>query len=404
MAKANPRADQYARGRTHSEPAAEPIPASGAWVPGDPVASRKFANVGQLALELGGQLPEVTVAYETWGVLNEAGTNAVLVEHALTGDAHVHGGVEPGQKTPGWWHELIGPGKPLDTDHYFIVASNVLGGCQGTTGPSSLAPDGRAWGGRFPRITVADQVEVERRLAALLDVNRWAAVIGGSMGGMRALEWVVAHPNRVGSALLLATSAYATADQIATQSTQITAITSDPNWRGGNYHDAAPGFGPHIGMGVARRIAHATYRSAAEFNLRFGREHQLGENPFEDGRFSIESYLDHHADKLARRFDAGSYVALTDTMTTFDVGRGRGGVAAALAGVRVPVLVAGVDSDRLYPLELQAELASSIPTAESLEVVESAFGHDAFLIEIDAIAPLVTRALALSAEPASTRV
>jgi homoserine O-acetyltransferase len=403
MMKPNPRADQYARGRSPSESVTEAMPVTGSWQPNDPVASRKFIDAGQLALELGGQLPEVTVAFETWGTLDEAGTNAVLVEHALTGDAHVHGGVGPGQKTPGWWHELIGPGKPLDTDRYFIVASNVLGGCQGTTGPASLAPDGRAWGSRFPRITVADQVEVERRLAALLGVKRWAAVIGGSMGGMRALEWVVAHPGKVDSALLLATSAYATADQIATQSTQITAITSDPNWRGGNYHDAAPGCGPHVGLGLARRIAQATYRSANEFNLRFGREHQLGENPLEDGRFSVESYLDHHAEKLARRFDAGSYVALTDAMTTFDVGRNRGGVRAALNNVTVPVVVAGIDSDRLYPLDLQFELAETIATAKPATVIESAFGHDAFLIEIDAIAPLISETLSQARLRASTR-
>jgi homoserine O-acetyltransferase len=214
------------------------------------------------------------------------------------------------------------------------------------------------------------------------------------MGGMRALEWLVRHPDKVSSGLLLATSAYATADQIATQSTQVTAITADPNWRGGNYHDAAPGCGPHVGMGVARRIAHATYRSNVEFNVRFGREPQLGEDPYADGRFAIESYLDHHADKLARRFDAGTYVALTDAMTTFDVGRGRGGFRTALGGIAQPVVVAGIDTDRLYPLELQRELVEAIPNAQELNLVESNFGHDAFLIEIDAIAPLITKTLA----------
>jgi len=393
VAHAHPRADQYARGRNANEVVSAPVPVTGAWQPGDPVAERKFVEVGQLALELGGQLPEVTVAYQTWGALNAQGDNAILIEHALTGDAHVHGEVAPGQKTRGWWHELVGAGKPFDTDQYFIVASNVLGGCQGTTGPSSVAPDGRAWGGRFSRITVADQVEVERRLATLLGVTKWRSVIGGSMGGMRALEWLVRHPEKVSSALLIATSAYSSADQVATQSTQITAITADPNWRGGNYHDAAPGCGPHIGMGVARRIAHATYRSNVEFNVRFGREHQLGEDPYADGRFAIESYLDHHADKLAHRFDAGTYVALTDAMTTFDVGRGRGGFRAALGAITQPVVVAGIDTDRLYPLELQRELVEAIPTAQELHVVESNYGHDAFLIEIDAIAPLITKTL-----------
>lgn len=393
MAHAHPRADQYARGRNVSELVSAPVPVTGAWQAGDPAAWRKFIEVGQLPLELGGDLPEVTVAYETWGELDESKTNAVLVEHALTGDAHVHGAPAPGQPTPGWWHELIGPGRPLDTDRYFIVASNVLGGCQGTTGPSSVAPDGRAWGSRFPRISVADQVEVERRLGALLGITSWKAIIGGSMGGMRALEWLVRHPDKVDSALLLATSAYATADQIATQSIQITAITSDPNWRGGDYYDAAPGCGPHVGMGIARRVAHATYRSEIEFDVRFGREYQLGEDPLADGRFAVESYLDHHADKLARRFDAGTYVALTDAMTTFDVGRGRGGVAKALSAIDAPVIVAGVDTDRLYPVRLQEQLAECIPSSQGMRLIRSDYGHDSFLIEIEAVGALVRETL-----------
>ncbi len=176
------------------------------WRPGDPEGSRRFARLGALPLERGGALPEVTVAYETWGTLSPAADNAVLVEHALTGDSHVVGDSGPGHPSPGWWPGLIGPGAPLDTDRFFVVASNVLGGCQGTTGPSSTAPDGRPWGSRFPFVTIRDQVAVEAALADVLGVRRWHTVLGGSMGGMRVLEWAAGHPGRVERALVLAST------------------------------------------------------------------------------------------------------------------------------------------------------------------------------------------------------
>jgi homoserine O-acetyltransferase len=204
----------------------------------------------------------------------------------------------------------------------------------------------------------------------------------------------------VRSALVVAVGAAATADQIGTQTAQIQAITADPKWRGGDYHDAMAGDGPHIGMGVARRVAHLTYRTESELDVRFGRDAQTGENPLENGRFAVQSYLDHHADKLARRFDAGTYVALTDAMTTHDVGRGRGGVVSALASITVPVVIGGVDSDRLYPLRLQQELAEHIPDADGLHVISSPYGHDGFLLEHEAVAALVRRTLTLAAQPA----
>lgn len=370
-------------------------PASGAWQDGDPAGHRAFVDVGALDLELGGRLPGVTVAYETWGTLDADRANAVLVLHALTGDSHVVGTTGPGHPTPGWWDGLIGPGAPLDTRRCFVVAPNVLGGCQGTTGPSSQGLDGRRYGGAFPRITVADQVEVERRLADRLGIGRWAAVVGGSMGGMRALEWAVAHPGRVGAGLVVAVGAAATGEQIGTQSTQLLAITSDPAWAGGDYHDAGPGGGPWRGMGVARRIAHLTYRSEVEFGLRFGAEPQPGEDPLAGGRYAVQSYLDHQADKLHRRFDAGTYVALTDSMNTWDVGRGRGGVDAALSSVTVPLVVAGVSTDRLYPLHLQERIAGVPGAAGGLRVITSPYGHDGFLIERDQVFDLAAEALAL---------
>jgi homoserine O-acetyltransferase len=342
-------------------------------------------------LELGGRLTEVTVAYETWGTLNDARDNAVLVLHALTGDSHLAGPAGPGHPTPGWWDSLVGPGRPLDTAGFFIVAPNVLGGCQGTTGPSSAAPDGRPWGSRFPRITIRDQVAAEAGLADALGIRRWAAVIGGSMGGMRALEWAVTYPDRVGSLLVLAVGAAATADQIGLQTAQIEAIRADPAFLGGDYYDHPAGRGPHIGLGLARRIAHLSYRSENEMGQRFGREPQTGEDPLAGGRYAIQSYLDHHAAKLVRRFDANSYIVLTEAMNHHDVGRGRGGIEAALARITAPTVVGGIDTDRLYPPYLQDELAKLIPGADGPHYVRSPYGHDAFLIETDQVAEFVGR-------------
>jgi homoserine O-acetyltransferase/O-succinyltransferase len=364
------------------------------------LGDRRFAGVGAVDLELGGRLDDVTVAYETWGTLDRTASNAVLVLHALTGDSHVTGPAGPGHPTAGWWDGLVGPGAAIDTRRWFVVAPNVLGGCQGTTGPASIAGDGRVYGSRFPRITVADQVAVEARLADALGIRRWASVIGGSMGGMRALEWAVGAPDRVASALVLAVGAVASADQIGTQTTQVLAITSDPAWRGGDYHDAGPG--PWRGLGVARRIAHLTYRSADELEERFGNDPQPGEDPLGAGRWSVQSYLDHQADRLAQRFDAGSYVALTDAMSTWDVGRGRGGVDAALASIRVPLVVGGIDSDRLYPLHQQRRIADLAPgCADGLRVVTSRFGHDGFLVERDEVFGLVAETLGLSEQAAA---
>jgi homoserine O-acetyltransferase len=350
--------------------------------------------VGALELESGGQLPDVRVAYETWGTLAPDRSNAVLVCHALTGDSHVTGPAGPGHPTPGWWGTVVGPGRALDTDRWFVVVPNVLGGCQGTTGPSSPAPDGRPWGSRFPYTTVRDQVAVEAALAAALGIDCWAAVLGGSMGGMRALEWAVGHPDRVATLLVLAAPAESSADQIAWSYPQLHAIRSDPGWHRGDYHDHAEG--PHRGLGIARRIAHITYRSETELTTRFGRDPQRDENPARGGRYAVESYLDHHADKLAHRFDAGSYVALVEAMNSHDVGRGRGGVAAALDRVTAHSVIAGVDSDRLYPLSQQAELAAALDVP--LRVVSSPYGHDGFLIEAEQVAKLVADTLSVPAD------
>jgi homoserine O-acetyltransferase len=369
-------------------------PATGAWREGDHPGRRRFVVVGDLPLERGGVLTDVRMAYETWGTPSATGDNAVLVLHALTGDAHVVGPAGPGHPTPGWWDGLIGPGRPLDTDRWFVVAPNVLGGCQGTTGPSSPAADGRPYGSRFPFITARDQVAAEAALADRLGIERWALVLGGSMGGMRALEWAVSEPARVERLLVLASTAYASGDQIAWCAPQLAAIRGDDRFRGGDYYDAGAGDGPHLGLGIARRLAHVTYRSQQEINLRFGRRAQTGEDPLGGrGRYAVESYLDHHADKLVHRFDANSYLVLTEAMNSHDVGRGRGGVAAALSRVTARTAVAAIDSDRLYPVELNAEIAAGIPGCAPLRVLESPYGHDAFLIESEQVGGIVEELL-----------
>ncbi|MFD4828927.1 homoserine O-acetyltransferase [Streptomyces uncialis] len=371
-------------------PTADPPPASGAWREGDPAGHRRWVSLPTpLPLEAGGELPGVRLAYETWGRPAPDGSNAVLVLHALTGDSHVSGAAGSGHPTAGWWDALIGPGRALDTDRWFVVAPNVLGGCQGSTGPSSPRGDGTRWGGGFPFLTQRDQVAAEAALADALGIGRWALVLGGSMGGMRALEWAVTHPGRVGALLLLACPAASGAEQIAWSHVQLHAIRSDAHWRGGDYHDAPDGEGPHRGLGLARRLAHVTYRSGAELQERFGRAPQGAEQPWRGGRYQVESYLDHHAAKLVRRFDAGSYVTLTEAMNSHDVGRGRGGTAHALRRVTAPALVAAVDSDRLYPPAQQRELAAGLPHADGLRIVESPYGHDGFLIETGQVGALV---------------
>ena len=370
-----------------------PPPATGAWREGFPVGERRFLDVGDVEVTAGMTLPAVRVAYQTWGRLNEERTNAVYVCHALTGDSHVTGDAGPGHLTAGWWAGLVGPGAPVDTDRWFVVCANVLGGCQGTTGPASLAPDGRAWGSRFPVITVADMVEVERRVMDALEIPSWALMLGPSLGGMRVLEWMAAYPERVRSGLVLGTTAAVSADQIGTHATQIAAIEADPRFLDGDYYDQPAGEGPHVGMGIARRIAHLTYRSESELDLRFGRDPQGDEDPSDGGRFAVESYLDHQADKLSRRFDANTYVALTRAMSLFDVGEGRGGVAETLGRFRAPLTVVGLDSDRLFPLRLQEELVAATPTANPLHVGRSPYGDDVVLVENDQVGEIVREAL-----------
>jgi homoserine O-acetyltransferase len=344
-----------------------------------------------LDLEAGGSLPAVTVAYETWGELDAHASNAVLVLHALSGDSHVCGPIGPGHPSPGWWGPLVGPGAPIDTDRFFVVCPNVLGGCQGTTGPSSEAPDGRPFGSRFPVVTVKDQVAVEHALATELGIDRWYAVTGGSMGGMRALQWAVDFPAQVERAIVLATGAAASAEQIALCWLQSQAIRLDPDFHGGDYYSARRG--PRAGLAIARAIGHLSYRSELELEQRFSNKPQGDEVPLHGGRYEVESYFAHHGEKMINRFDANSYIVLSDAMNHYDLGRGYGGARAALSRVRADVTLVGISSDRLYPLRLQRELAELLGRPNNLEIIDSIVGHDGFLVEHEAVGKVVRSAL-----------
>jgi homoserine O-acetyltransferase len=370
-------------------------PATGAWHPGDPPGRRQFATLfadRPLALRAGGSLSAVTVAYETWGSLNSDASNAVLLLHALTLDSHAAGAAEVGHAHLGWWNPLIGPGCAIDTDRFFVVCPNILGGCQGTTGPSSIDPDtGTPYGSRFPVTTIRDQVDLEAALADHLGIAHWYSVVGGSMGGQRALEWTVKYAERVPRAVIIASGAAATAQQIALCSLQIRTIEADPHFHGGDFYDSDEG--PWRGLSIARGIGQVSYRSELELAQRFNRGHQNDEHPFEGGLYTIESYLEYHGEKLAHRFDANTYIVLSRAMNHHDVGRGRGGVAQALARVTAEVTIAGISSDGLYPLRLQHELADLIPRNKGVEVVRSMAGHDGFLTEHEAIGDVLAGAL-----------
>jgi len=352
-------------------------PVTGAWLEGHDPLDRQFINIGDLTLESGEVLPNVKIAYQSWGTLNPQGTNAILVNHALTGWSDV----------PGWWPSIVGAGLPLDSDKYFIICPNVIGGCQGSTGPASMAPDGRRWGSRFPTLTIRDMVAAELLVTDLLGISNYVLAVGPSLGGMRSLEWAIDHPDRVRAICTIGSSAVATGDQIGGASIQIHAIKSDHNFKSGDYYEQE--IGPVSGMGIARRIAHLTYRTESEMDVRFGRELQGDET----GRYAVESYLDHQAAKLARRFDANTYILLTEAMNSHDVGRGRGGVAAALGEISVPVWVVSIDTDRLFPPRLQEEIVELTPTARPLETISSPFGHDGFLIEVESMGELLRKVL-----------
>ena len=377
------------------QPHASSVPATGAWRMGDSLGQRQFMRMAvdrPFILEGGGQLHDLSLVFETWGTLDEDGGNAILVCHALTGDAHAAGPAGDGHPTPGWWDGLIGPGLAVDTERYFVVCVNVLGGCQGSSGPSSPLPDRLGhYGPNFPVVSIRDMVRTQARVADALGIARWHAVIGGSMGGMQALEWAVMYPDRVERLTVIATCMAATAQQIAWWSTGRRAIALDPKWRDGHYYEAADGDGPHNGLAIARAISQVTFRSDDVFTDRFGRE------PVEPlagrfemwQRFQVERYLDYHGIKLARRFDANSYLLLTKAMDLHDLARGRGSEAAALRRITAPTLAMGITSDILYPAYQQQDLVAGIEAVGGrtrYHEIDSPHGHDAFLINLDQVA------------------
>jgi len=373
-------------------------PATGAWRDGDPAGSREFVPIGTLKLESGKELHSVKIAYESWGELNEDASNAVLVLHALTGDSHVIGPASKAHPTEGWWNGIIGPGLAVDTEKFYVVAPNVLGGCQGTTGPSALDAKGIEYGSRFPFLTIRDQVTAQKTFSDAIGIQKWHTVIGGSMGGMQSLEWGVMFPDSMTNLAVIAAPPVSTADQIALNCVQIEAIKTDPAFKDGNFYEARAGQGPHRGLALARRMALLNYRSPSELNDRFERTWQSSVNPLGGGgRFAVESYLDFHGNKFTRRFDANSYIVLVNAMNSHDISRDRGSLAEALGRIKARTLIAGIDSDRLFPIDGQAAIAANLKCEMvngGLQTITSEFGHDGFLIEKDVVGPLLEQLLA----------
>ncbi len=343
-------------------------------------STRYWRSTAALALELGGLLPAYTLAYRSWGQLAADGGNAVIVCHALTGSADADV----------WWDALFGPGKALDPTRDFIVCSNTLGGCYGSTGAASDDVDAQHKGSRFPALTIRDQVRAQMALADALGVNRIKSVIGGSMGGLQALEWALLDSRRVESIVVIAASAQHSAWCMSWSEAQRMSLYADPKFRSGDY--AADDL-PKAGLGAARATAMATYRSPAALQNRYGRHKGaavFGSDARHPEDFAVRGWMRHHAENFVDRFDANCYLTLIDAMDRHDVGHGRGGVMAALASVEQPALVIAISSDGLYLPAEQELLYEGLPNAQLLEL-ESPHGHDAFLIEADRLEPRITR-------------
>jgi homoserine O-acetyltransferase len=335
-----------------------------------------------LALESGGQLPDVTVCFETWGALDADRANAIVICHALSGDSHV--ARHDAEDDPGWWELLVGPGKAIDTDRYFVICSNVLGGCRGTTGPNFPSPEtGRPYGADFPIVTVHDMVEVQKRLLDHLGIERLLAVVGGSLGGLQVLDWATAHPERVGAALVVAAAPRLSSQGIAFDVVGRNAIRHDPRWKGGQYYD---GEAPEAGLAIARMLAHITYLSDESMRARFDPT-RLQPRQIETGFesvFSVGSYLAHQGDRFVERFDANSYITLSTAMDLFDLGESQDELRRALAPAQCRWLFLSFSTDWLYPPEASRRLVDALIAdgrLVSLCEIESSAGHDSFLLE-----------------------
>ncbi|VAX28710.1 Homoserine O-acetyltransferase [hydrothermal vent metagenome] len=367
-----------------------------------------FDKTKPFQLESGSELSPVQVAYQTYGKLNSEGTNAILICHALTGNAHAAGILAEeeydirsnpdllnkysilNKGKPGWWDELIGEGKLFDTNKYFIISSNILGSCYGTTGPVSIKNIfNRSYGMNFPTVTVRDMVKLQKTLIDHLNVKKLATVAGGSLGGMQVLEWAIMYPEIVNSIIPIATSAQHSPWAISLNEASRRAIKNDPKWMNGNYKTQ-----PHDGLALARKIAMISYRSMESFEQKFSRERKDENSSRLDTEniFQIESYLNHHGDKLNQRFDANTYIYLSHAMDLHDVALNRGSLEEILGSINAPTLSLGISSDILYPPDEQKKIASLIPNAEYAEL-NSIHGHDGFLIEFDQMTEIIGKFL-----------
>jgi homoserine O-acetyltransferase len=357
----------------------------------------EFYNVpdedGGIVLDSGRILNGVTVAYETYGKLNKDRNNAILVFHALSGDAHAAGYNSIRDSKPGWWDIMIGPGKPFDTQKYFMVCSNIIGGCRGTTGPSSVNPETkRRYGLSYPEITIGDMVRVQKKLAEYLGIKKFFSVAGGSMGGMQALQWIVSYPDLADSAIIIGTTAEHTAQQIAFNSIGRYAIVSDPAWKKGNYYDSAEK--PSTGLSIARMIGHITYLSEEAMHKKFGRDY-IFRNQDGNGKdlkepadftkeFEVESYLQHQSESFIKRFDPNSYLYITKAIDRFNISENFPSLAAAFKNVKAKCLVVSFSSDWLYPKEQSVKIVKALKL-NNIETnyinIQSPYGHDSFLID-----------------------
>ncbi|MFW6107214.1 MAG: homoserine O-acetyltransferase MetX [bacterium] len=352
----------------------------------------------EMPLDSGARLGPITIAYETYGQLDEKKANAVLICHALSGDAHVAGYHSPQDRKPGWWDMMVGPGKAFDTRRYFVICANCIGGCKGSTGPSSVNPaTGRRYGRSFPVVTIADMVRAHKHLLDHLGIERLLAVVGGSMGGMEVLEWAIACPDRVWSAIPIATTPRLTAQGIAFNVVGRQAILSDPNYRDGDYYDSEP---PRHGLAIARMLGHITYLSDESMREKFGRQLRDKEDygyDF-DVDFQVESYLQHQGQAFTERFDANSYLYITRAMDYFDLAGQYGSLEAAFAPVTARFLIIAFSSDWLYPPYQSKEIVSALRANRAhfaYYEIPSTYGHDAFLLEKERISRVISDFLAL---------
>ena len=346
------------------------------------VETKEF-TFDSLKLESGEVFGPITLAFETYGILNKEKTNAVLITHALSGDAHA-AGIYNNEDTPGWWDEFIGPGKAFDTDKYFVICSNILGGCKGSTGPASLNPKtGKPYALDFPLITINDIVNAQKRLIDHLGIEKLLSVVGGSMGGHQALAWLVNYPKNICSAVPIATTIKHSPQQIAFNEVGRQAIMADAHWKSGNYYE---GIAPSKGLAVARMIGHITYMSDKSMAEKFGRTKKEAGEPFKfTADFEVEGYLRYRGDNFVKRFDANSYLYITKAMDNFDASNGHP-LQDVLRGSEVKVMVVSFKSDWLYPAYQSKEIVKACKLA-GVETtyceVDSTYGHDAFLLEVE---------------------